>query len=448
MPSTAILPDFVPDPGLDTPPERQQSTARQVIGRVFAAAIVGIVAGAMAAPAVAANWPTELGSVLSWTPPSVARDTGRCTRSVDRGRDPQASIQAAVANAAPGDVVCVRGENHQDELVYLTRSGAPGRPIEVRALGRVVTAGFVVEADDILIRGFTVDNGGVPHPDGWRTAFHLAGARLGIIENTIVDPGGYGIHCHLEAPHCADTAIIGNTVRGADGIGINVMGRGILVQGNDVSGSIAVEAGDADGIRFFGEKLLIRGNYVHHIFDRGYPGEGPHTDCFQTFDSGRPSTMNVVIEDNICFDVDHQCLMAETPVRGEGSNLVFRRNICANNGSQGVLVREFDGLVVDSNVFFSTIYYHAVVLRRGVSNATIRCNLVVDRPALSAIDQSSRQGLRVTGNKIAATAAAAPAAHAALVGAGCNPPPLAPWLELTALAPGADDQHFAQGPHR
>jgi hypothetical protein len=178
---------------------------------------------------------------------------------------------------------------------------------------------------------------------------------------------------------------------------------------------------------------------------RELPGEGPHTDCFQTFDSGRPSTIDVVIEDNICFDVDHQCLMAETPVRGEGSNVVFRRNICANNGSQGVLVREFDGLMVDSNVFLSTIHYHAVVLRQGVGNATIRCNLVVGRPALAEIDQTSRRGLRVTGNKSAAAAAAAPAAHAALAGAGCDPPPLAPWLELTTLPPEAASQTFARG---
>jgi threonyl-tRNA synthetase len=39
------------------------------------------------------------------------------------------------------------------------------------------------------VRGFTVDNGGVPHPDGWRTGFHLAGSRLGIIGNTVTDPG-------------------------------------------------------------------------------------------------------------------------------------------------------------------------------------------------------------------------------------------------------------------
>lgn len=442
MRSIAILPDR----------PRSAGSWRRAI--VAAALVAGSVAGCVSAPATAGptgsptagQWPKELGPVLSWTPPTGAGHPGQCSRVVDRNRDPGASIQAAIGSAAPGQVVCVRAENHRDELVHVQRSGAPGRPIELRALGRVVTAGFVVEADDIIIRGFTVDQGGVPHPDGWRTGFHLAGSRLGIIGNTITDPGGYGIHCHLAEPHCRDTAIIGNTVRGADGIGINAMGRNILVEGNDVSGSVVVEANDADGIRFFGERMLIRDNVVHSIFDRGYEGEGPHTDCFQTFDSGRPSTRDVVIEDNICFDVDHQCLMAETPVRGEGKGLVFRRNICANNGSQGVLVREFDGLLVEENLFLSTIWYNAVVLRQSVSDATIRCNLVVGRPALAEIDQSSKKGLRVTGNQRAASAAAAAVARAALATAGCNLPSLSPWLERTARL--ADpDLHFARGPH-
>ena len=421
-----------------TSPDRQRQ--RRATWTSLAAALV---AGAIALPQAAADWPAELGPVLSWSPPTA--QAGQCSRVVNRNRDRRASIQAAVAEARPGEVVCVRAADHRDELVHIRRSGGQDRPIEVRALGRVVTAGFVVEANDVIVRGFTVDNRGVPHPDGWRTGFHLAGSRLGIIDNTVTDPGGYGIHCHLHEPHCADTAIIGNTVRGADGIGINAMGRDILIEGNDVAGSVVVEAGDADGIRFFGERILIRDNYVHHIFDRGYEGEGPHTDCFQTFDSGRPSTRDVVIEDNVCFDVDHQCLMAETPVRGQGANLIFRRNVCANNGSQGVLIREFDGLLVEDNVFLSTIYYTAVVLRQSVSNATIRCNLVVGRPALHEIDRSSRRGLRITGNRRAPNAAAAPAAHAAMSDAGCDLPPVSPWLESTTLLPGAEILHYARG---
>ena len=429
-------------------PDRPRSPDRRRRTILAAALVVAGLAGCVTAPgpASAGNWPKELGPVLSWTPPTGTGNPGQCSRIVDRSRDRGASIQAAIAEARPGQVVCVRQGDHRDEFVYVRNSGAPDRPIELRALGRVVTGGFVVEADDIIIRGFSVDRGGVPHPDGWRTGVHLAGSRLGIIGNTITDPGGYGIHCHLREPHCRDTAIIGNTVRGADGIGINAMGRDILVEGNDVSGSVVLEANDADGIRFFGERILIRDNYVHSIFDRGYEGEGPHTDCFQTFDSGRPSTRDVVIEDNICFDVDHQCLMAETPVRGEGANLVFRRNICANNGSQGVLVREFDGITVENNVFLSTIWYNAVVLRQSVANATIRCNLVVGRPALSEIDQSSRKGLRVTGNQRAANAAAVPSARAALAAAGCTLPSLSPWLERTARLPDPAI-HFARGPH-
>ncbi len=423
MPSTAISPE----------PRRP---VRQRRGGPIAAVLVAVgLTGASVGPAFAAAWPAELGPVLSWTPPVGAANPGQCTRVVDRGRDPAASIQAAVDEAGPGDMVCVRSTNHRDEVVEIGRSGAPGRPIELHALADVVTGGFIVEADDVIVRGFTVQTGAATDAEDWRAGFELRGRRLGIIDNTVTDPAGYGIHCSLGAPHCTDTAIIGNTISGADGNGINAIGYDLLVEGNDVSGSIRRLANDADGIRFFGERLLLRDNIVHRIFDRGYKGEGPHTDCFQNFDSGRPSTRDVVIEDNVCFDVDHQCLIAETPVRREGANLIFRRNICANNGSQGVMVREFDNLLVEENIFLSTIHFNAVVLRQEVTNATIRCNLVVGRPAVHEIDQSSRQGLRVTGNQRAESPAAAPAARAALAKGGCNVPPLFPWLKKSVLLP-------------
>ena len=81
------------------------------------------------------------------------------------------------------------------------------------------------------------------------------------------------------------SVIASNTVRGANGTGVIVLGRRILVESNDVAGSVMGDGVDADGIRFFGSDIIIRGNYIHDIYDRGYPpDEGPHTDCFQTFD--------------------------------------------------------------------------------------------------------------------------------------------------------------------
>lgn len=439
MRSIAISPDQPSRPC-------RRRVAALPLGPLGPLGLFGLLVLALApAAANAVIWPEELGQVLSWTPPaSTAGDLEDCTLVVDRLAAGQPSaiqpsaIQTAVDEAEPGDVLCVRSPDHQDELVRVTRSGAPGAPIELRALGRVVTGGFIVEADDILIRGFTVDNDGVPFPGGREAGFHLAGARLGILDNLILDPGGYGIHCHLHAPRCEDTAIIGNTVRGVDGIGINAMGRNLLVEGNDVAGSFAREAGDADGMRFFGERILIRRNYVHHISDRGYPeGEEPHTDCFQTFDSGRPSTRDVVIEDNVCVAVDHQCLMAEAPLRQEGARLIFRRNICANSGSQGVLIRDFADPVIEGNVFLPSIYYHGIVLRQNVTGAVIDCNLVVGRPALHEIDETSRSGLGLDedGNRRVADPAEAGAAHAALVARGCALPRLEGWLALAGIPP-------------
>ena len=35
--------------------------------------------------------------------------------------------------------------------------------------------------------------------------------------------------------------------------------------------------------------------------------EGPHTDCFQTFDDDKPPTVSATIENNVRHNVDHQC---------------------------------------------------------------------------------------------------------------------------------------------
>jgi hypothetical protein len=167
-----------------------------------------------------------------------------------------------------------------------------------------------------------------------------------------------------------------------------------LVENNDVAGSIMVDRIDADGIRFFGSEIIIRGNYIHDIYDRGYPpDEGPHTDCFQTFDDDKPPTISVTIENNVCHDVDHQCLIAEGVTQGQSSSIMFRNNICNNNGSQAIFARQFPKITITNNLFMDSMVYHGVFLESESTGVLIGNNVFVGKYRPYVADASSLPGL-------------------------------------------------------
>ena len=263
-----------------------------------------------------------------------------------------ATIQQAVEKAQPGDLICVRSVDHQGERVHVTRSGTAEAPIRLLALGAVRTAGFVVEADHVTIEGFTVGNHGHADHGGRQMGIYLAGTGNAVLRSVVTDSDSDGIGCEIYAPNCPDAVIAGNIAVGADGSGIVAAGSHVLVEGNDVSGSRKVNAGDADGMRFFGAGIVIRGNYVHDISYRRYPaGEESHTDCFQTFEGDPPAAKDVLIENNVCENVAHQCLIATSKTPGRSARIAFRGNHCGNTGSQALLIGGIAGVRVERNVF-------------------------------------------------------------------------------------------------
>jgi hypothetical protein len=310
-------------------------------------------------------------------------------------------VQEAVDAAGPGDIICVASLDHSDERIAVMRSGRAGAPIRIVALGSVRIAGFIVDADHVEIEGFFVSNVGHDDDRGRSMGIYLAGSFLRVENNTVSATDGDGIGCDAYPASCADVVISHNTIRDADGAGILVAGKRILVEYNDVAGSVKNRASDADGIRFFGSRITIRGNYVHDISDRGYPkGDNPHTDCFQTFDNGKPSTYDVIIEGNVCDNVDHQCLIASASDRRTSGLIIFRNNICRNNGSQGVYLLDFPSAQITNNLFLPSIAYFGVVLRSGSANTVIVNNVFIGSIGPYHADESSRSGLRADYNLI------------------------------------------------
>jgi len=166
-----------------------------------------------------------------------------------------------------------------------------------------------------------------------------------------------------------------------------------------VSGSIRRKASDADGIRFFGSDIQIRENTVSDIKQDGYPrGTEPHTDCFQTFDNGRSPTVDAVVADNTCTNVDAQCLIATAEESGrEGEvgrshGLEFTGNRCEVEGAQAVLVQWFPDVVVRGNSFDGPGLTRAAYYGNGSTGGEFTGNTVRAGVPPVEVEANSREG--------------------------------------------------------
>lgn len=253
-------------------------------------------------------------------------------------------VQQAMADAHGGTTICVRGDTLGETDLVVEASGTRDRPVVLAAEGAQVRS-IAVRGDFVVIQGFAVVDG---------EGIDVRGQGLVVRANEIRGAGQDGISCE---EICADVLVEDNAVSGTDGTGIIVEGQRITVQENLVRGSVMREAGDADGIRFFGRDIRLLRNTITDIKDDGYDGDPPHTDCFQTYDNGRLPTVDVLIAGNVCRNVDHQCLIATAEEAGDSgevgrsSGITFTGNECAVNGSQAVLVRWFPDVAVRDNIF-------------------------------------------------------------------------------------------------
>ncbi|MGH3910599.1 MAG: right-handed parallel beta-helix repeat-containing protein [Pseudonocardiaceae bacterium] len=299
----------------------------------------------------------------------------------------------ALAQVLPGEKVCLSGDGLAGAELTVTTSGTPREPITVVADGATVRS-LNVEADHVIVDGLSLMDG-----DG----LTLKGRGLVARNNLVYNAAADGIVCI----GCADTVIESNTIQRADGTGVYLAGERITLQSNTISESIRKTQGDADGIRFFGPGHRLIGNTIKDIKESGYsddPRGGPHTDCFQTYNTpNNPPTYDVVIADNVCTNVDVQCLIA-TADRSVRPNVLpgqtaitFERNTCAVNGSQAVFLENFPHVIVQDNTF-SGPGYRAVMLANGSTDSAVIGNTVTGRMRPFEIDDRSRAGFRESGN--------------------------------------------------
>jgi parallel beta-helix repeat protein len=310
-----------------------------------------------------------------------ASQTG-CTRTITRAYD----VHPALGAASPGDTVCFTGADLAHADLNLTRSGTADAPIRLVSDGHTTVHQVHIIADYVLIQGFTIVGGG---------ELLLAGARITAQKNTIRDTQQGGIVC----ASCIDSTIESNTVQHASATGISLSGQRITVRRNLVTGTVAGDNGDADGVRFFGNGHRIISNMIRDISASGYPTP-PHPDCFHTFDTGHPPTFDIEIVGNACHNVDEHCLIATGDEDGNGDapagsrSIMFTGNMCAVNGDQAASLRHWPNVDLRKNKLFGPNVKRGILISHGSTGCTVRDNTTADDVPTFDIDDASRPGFR------------------------------------------------------
>jgi Right handed beta helix region len=343
-------------------------------------------------PSAGQNTPASQNPGSSRTPsspnsPAPPNQSGPpdCRRSVSRADD----VPAALNAASPGTTVCFTGHDLADTDVAMDRPGSANAPVRLYADGATVRS-INVSADHVIVEGFTVAGG-----DG----LSAKGTDLAIRHNTVQDTQRSGITCDP----CENSIIEDNTVHHVATAGIWISGRQIAVRHNTVSGTVARDNGDADGMRFFGNGHRITDNTITDISATGYANP-PHPDCFQTYDSNGPPTYDVVIANNTCRNVDAQCLIATGDKSGNnaaptsGPSISFIGNTCASNGAQAVNVRRWPNVELRDNKISGPNITRGIIIIDGSNGCVVVGNTSADGKPTVDIDNSSRQGSQVEHN--------------------------------------------------
>lgn len=258
--------------------------------------------------------------------------TGYVTmRTVGEGQQ-YATVQEAVYQANPGDVVLVKDGTYVEEIT-INRSGTEERYITIMA-----------EGDNALINGRIDIFASYIHLAGFKMDGYLNGSYLGVavrigqhytqvVGMDIRNFRGQGIRCEwVDASHAyvADNYIY-NCNYGFYTCSDSIFERNEVEYLNRHGAP-----GDADYIRAWGENVIVRDNYCHgtvygpHIKDA-------HVDFMQSFDESG-TAKNVLVENNIITGHLGQVIMLENDSNGPKGIFNISDWTVRNNVFQGFTV--------------------------------------------------------------------------------------------------------------
>jgi hypothetical protein len=283
---------------------------------------------------------------------------------------PWETIQHAADVVEAGDNVHVKTGTY-DERVTINNPGTASNKIIFAGEPRrtvIVLHGFAIYVDHIRIQGFSIthDQGGWLNGGIW-----LQGNNVDIVDNYIYDVPGQGVSASwVDQGPWSNIYVADNKIYACNK-GITVSGYNWLVENNEIERLIYANE-DADYMRFFGEDIIIRGNYMHGTIQEEI-GES-HTDMFQTFNVyGDTYARNIVIERNMCIGFFHQGLMASTSYSGSHKNILIRNNVFTDGTSWGICSHTMKDLHIINNTFCN-IGYHGTGFR-DYTTGTVKNNI-------------------------------------------------------------------------
>ncbi len=301
---------------------------------------------------------------------------------------PCKTVQHAADAAKPGDTVCVMAGKY-DERVKVKTGGAEGKPIAFVARPRraVTVGGFDLEAGYVRVEGFEIT------ADPPATAVQLHASHCEILDNYIHDmmagvagtvgqPSGDGNTRDYSA--VAHNRIAYNKVYHSE-YGFILGGEDWLVENNEVNRLFMYAPGskndDCDYSRFFGRGCVQRYNYYHGSIQSEI--KTAHVDCLQTFTNNGEIAMDLLFEDNTCFDFHQMCMVESAPHLGSVRGWTFRRNIVSPNapamrGGWGPdIIQTLD--VTIENCTISTVNWATIGLRgKESTGGLIRNNILCE----------------------------------------------------------------------
>lgn len=232
-----------------------------------------------------------------------------------------------------GDTVTV-SEGSYSERINVTTSGSTNNPLTIRAEGQVISQGFTVKANNIVIDGFTITNKNTSTSSG--AGVYIDGSHNIVSNNYIHDLYNEGVFLDggsgRDSSSTSNNLILDNTMVKVRMAGVHVEGQDNTIQGNDISHTIEKPPGapprdgdDADGIRYFGSGHLIKGNYIHDISLDDPGNENPHIDCFQTWGPA----FDITFDSNYCINdnENEQGFMLQELYGDPVHNLTFINNV-------------------------------------------------------------------------------------------------------------------------
>ncbi len=238
---------------------------------------------------------------------------------------PGASIAAAVALAAKGDIVTVARGHYRENLVI-------AKPLTLRGLDRPTLDGGLkgdvirIKSPDVVIQGFIIRNSGIDLTAQNAGIYVEPGSHRAVLRDNVINYTLFGMW--IEKAN--DVLVEGNNITGMRdlasaqrGNGIQLYNsRGARIIGNEISFT-------RDGIYVdVSDRALFRGNRLHHL----------------RYGTHYMNSNNNVWEDNDTYY--NRGGLALMEVR----NQTVRNNRAWGNSDHGIMLRTIQDSVIENNI--------------------------------------------------------------------------------------------------